>query len=91
MVNRWRAVRRQRNLVLEPGLDRLLVSAAKSANMSVNGFVTALIEEACGAGTNSGFSNRARTSAAGRDFGLSRRGFGDGNAVGVSGEGRHLA
>lgn len=91
MVNRWRAVRRQRNLVLDLDLDRLLVLAARSANMSVNGFVTALIEEACGAGTNSGFGGCDGTSAEGDCAGLSGGGFGDGDVVGVSGEGRHLA
>lgn len=91
MVNRWRAVRRQRNLVLEQDLDRLLVSAAKSANMSVNGFVVALIEEACGAGSNSGFGYRDGVAASGGGVGLSGGGFGDGDVVGVSGEGRHLA
>lgn len=87
MVNRWRAVRRQRNLVLDLGLDRLLVLAARSANMSVNGFVVALIEEACGAGTNSGFGVGDGTSAEGDCAGLSGGGFGDGDVVGVSGEG----
>lgn len=91
MVNRWRAVRRQRNLVLEPGLDRLLVLAAKSANMSVNGFVVALIEEACGAGSNSESRVGDGIAAAGVGVGLSGGGFGDGNVERVSGEGRHLA
>ena len=87
MVNRWRAVRRQRNLVLDTGLDDLLVLAARSANMSVNGFVTALIEEACGAGTNSGFGYSAGTSAEGDCSGLSGGAFGDGDVVGVSSAG----
>lgn len=90
-MNRWRAVRRQRNLVLEPGLDRLLVSAARSANMSVNGFVTALIEEACGGCSDSGSGVGDGVAAEGCDSGLSGGGFGDGDVVGVSGEGRHLA
>jgi len=91
VVNRWRAVRRQRNLVLERSLDDLLVLAARSANMSVNGFVVALIEEACGGGCDSVAGVGSRVAASGRDLGLSRRGFGDGDAVGVSGAGRHLA
>ena len=91
MVNRWRAVRRQRNLVLERSLDDLLVLAARSANMSVNGFVVALIEEACGAGSNSGFGDCVGVAAEGCDSGLSGGGFGDGDAVGVPSSGRHLA
>ena len=91
MVNRWRAVRRQRNLVLDRSLDDLLVLTARSANMSVNGFVVALIEEACGAGADSGFGDSSGTSAAGGGVGLSGGGFGDGDAVGVSSSGRHLA
>ena len=87
MVNRWRAVRRQRNLVLDVDLDRLLVLAARSANMSVNGFVTALIEEACGAGSNSGFGDRDGVAAEGCDSGLSGGGFGDGDVVGLSSSG----
>ena len=91
MVNRWRAVRRQRNLVLDRSLDDLLVLAAKSANMSVNGFVVALIEEACGAGSNSESRVGDGVAASGGGVGLSGGGFGDGDAVGVPGEGRHLA
>ena len=91
MVNRWRAVRRQRNLVLDMGLDELLVSAARSANMSVNGFVTALIEEACGAGVNSGSGVGVGVAASGCGSGLSGGGFGDGDVVRVPGAGRHLA
>lgn len=91
VVNRWRAVRRQRNLVLDQDLDGLLVSAAKSANMSVNGFVVALIEEACGGGSDSESGVGSRIAASGRDLGLSRRGFGDGDVERVPGEGRHLA
>ena len=91
VVNRWRAVRRQRNLVLDTGLDGLLVLAARSANMSVNGFVVALIEEACGAGTNSESGVGSRTSAEGGRAGLSGGGFGDSHVVGVPGAGRHLA
>lgn len=87
MVNRWRAVRRQRNLVLDVDLDRLLVLAARSANMSVNGFVTALIEEACGAGSNSESGVGSRTSAESGGFGLSGGGFGDGDVVGLSSSG----
>lgn len=87
MVNRWRAVRRQRNLVLGLDLDRLLVLAARSANMSVNGFVTALIEEACGAYYNSGSGDCDGTSASGGGVGLSVGEFGDGDVVGVSSAG----
>lgn len=77
--------------MLDRSLDDLLVLAARSANMSVNGFVVALIEEACGAGSDSGFGDSSGTSASGGGVGLSGGGFGDGDAVGVSGEGRHLA
>ena len=91
MVNRWRAVRRQRNLVLEPGLDELLVLAARSANMSVNGFVVALIEEACGAGTNSESRVGDGVAASGGGVGLSGGGFGDGYVERVSSSGRYLA
>ena len=77
--------------MLDLDLDRLLVSAAKSANMSVNGFVVALIEEACGAGSNSGSGDCDGVAASGGGVGLSGGGFGDGDAVGVSREGRHLA
>lgn len=83
-MNRWRAVRRQRNLVLDLDLDRLLVSAARSANMSVNGFVVALIEEACGGGSDSGSGVGSRVAASGGGVGLSGGGVGDGDAVGVS-------
>lgn len=83
-MNRWRAVRRQRNLVLERSLDDLLVLAARSANMSVNGFVTALIEEACGAGSDSGSGDCAGVVASGGGVGLSGGGVGDGDVVGVS-------
>ena len=77
--------------MLEQDLDRLLVSAAKSANMSVNGFVVALIEEACGAGTNSESRVGDGVAASGGGVGLPGGGFGDSNAVGVSRSGRHLA
>ena len=77
--------------MLDLDLDRLLVLAARSANMSVNGFVTALIEEACGAGTNSGFGGCDGVAAEGDCSGLSGGAFGDGDVVGVSGAGRHLA
>ena len=87
VVNRWRAVRRQRNLVLERSLDDLLVLAARSANMSVNGFVVALIEEACGGGSDSGSGVGVGVAAEGCDSGLSGGGFGDGDVVGVSGAG----
>ena len=73
--------------MLERSLDDLLVLAARSANMSVNGFVTALIEEACGAGVNSGSGVGVGTSAEGDCVGLSGGGFGDGDVVGVPGAG----
>lgn len=72
---------------MDTGLDRLLVLAARSANMSVNGFVTALIEEACGAGSNSRFGDCDGVAAEGCDSGLSGGGFGDGDVVGVSSSG----
>ena len=77
--------------MLDRFLDELLVSAAKSANMSVNGFVVALIEEACGAGSNSESRVGDGVAASGSGVGLSGGGFSDSNAVGVPGEGRHLA
>lgn len=88
MVNRWRAVRRQRNLVLAVGLDDRLVLAAKHANMSVNGFIVGLIEEACDAGDHRGSADRDRVAPSVDRVGSSRGGVGDGDAVGVPGTGR---
>lgn len=90
VVNRWRAVRRQRNLVLSVELDRLLVSAAKHANMSVNGFIVELIEETCNAGDYRRSADRDGVEAAGDSAGSSGGGVGDGDAVGVSHQGRHV-
>ena len=90
MVNRWRAVRRQRNLVLDVVLDERLVLAAKYASMSVNGFIVGLIEEACDAGDHRRSAGSDGVAAAGDRVGASGGRVGDGNAVGVSAQGRSV-
>jgi hypothetical protein len=88
VVNRWRAVRRQRNLVLSVELDGLLVSAAKHANMSVNGFIVELIEEACNAGNYRRSADCDGVASSGGNVGSSGGGVGDGDVVGVPSQGR---
>lgn len=74
--------------MLSVELDRLLVSAAKHANMSVNGFIVELIEEACDAGDYRRSADRDGVEASGGDVGSPGGGVGDGDAVGVPGKGR---
>lgn len=74
--------------MLSVELDGLLVSAAKRANMSVNGFIVELIEEACDAGDYRRSADRDGVEASGGDVGSPGGGVGDGNAVGVPGKGR---
>ena len=62
--NDYRDARKQRNLILDHGLDACLVAAAKAAGVSVNEFVTRLIEEAVNVGERDGRGDRGRTAEA---------------------------
>lgn len=74
--------------MLSVELDGLLVSAAKRANMSVNGFIVELIEEACDAGDYRRSADRDGVETSGGNVGSPGGGVGDGDAVGVPGQGR---
>jgi len=78
--NDYRDRMRQRNIILDPGLDRLLVAAAKAAGVSVNRFVVALIErEVDDAGDGAGRGSDGGVAAAGVVVGASGGRGGDGN------------
>jgi hypothetical protein len=79
---------RQRNVVLDPGLDRLLVAAAGRAGVSVNRFVVGLIEqEVARGGYGDGRRGDGGTSQAGVGVGLSGGRVGDGDFERVPGAG----
>lgn len=83
--NDYRDRMRQRNIILDPGLDGLLVAAARAAGVSVNRFVVALIErEVDDAGDGAGRGSNNGTSAAGSFVGASGGRGGDGNSERVS-------
>lgn len=76
---------RQRNVVLDPELDRLLVVAARGAGVSVNRFVVGLIErEVAGVGRGDGRRSDSGTQAPGVGVGLSGGQVGDGDSERVS-------
>ncbi len=86
--NDYRDRMRQRNVVLDPGLDRLLVVAAGRAGVSVNRFVVGLIEqEVARAGISVGRGSDGGTSQAGVGVGLSGGRVGDGDSERVSAAG----
>lgn len=85
--NDYRDARKQRNVVLDPGLDRLLVRVAADAGVSVNQFVVWLIEEACGVGGDRGSRVGSGIASSVDCVGAPGGGVGDGYAVGVSGSG----
>jgi hypothetical protein len=79
---------KQRNLILDPGLDRLLVASAKGAGVSVNQFVTDLIaREVSGVGEYFGRGVGGGGSSEGAGVGVSGGRGGDGAVVGLSGAG----
>lgn len=83
--NAYRDVRKQRNLVLDRGLDARLVVAARGARVSVNEFVVRLIEEVCGVGECDGSGVGGGVAASGGGAGAGGGRVGDGVVVGVSG------
>ena len=86
--NDYRDARKQRNLILEHGLDARLVAAAKAARVSVNEFVVRLVEEAVGdVGEYSGRGDRSRVEAAGDFVGAGGGRGSGGDSVGVSAAG----
>lgn len=87
MVNRFRAVRKQRNFVLERWLDERLVAVAAGRGVSVNGLLVLLVEEACGVGGDRGSGVGGGVEASGGGVGASGGGVGDGYSVGVFGAG----
>lgn len=86
--NDYRDARKQRNLILDHGLDGRLVAAAKGERVSVNEFVVRLIEEAVGyAGGDSGSGDCAGVASAGGFVGAAGGRGGGGDSVGVSAAG----
>ena len=89
--NDYRDRMRQRNIILDPGLDRLLVAGAKAAGVSVNRFVVGLIEQEVARGSyGDGRRGDGGVEAPGVGVGLSGGRVGDGDSVGVSGSGRRV-
>lgn len=71
--------------MLDPGLDRLLVAAARAAGVSVNQFVIGLVEREVGyADTGAGRGSDGGTTQAGVGVGLSGGRVGDGDLERVS-------
>ena len=87
MGNAFRDARKQRNLVLDCGLDVLLVGVARGRGVSVNGLLVSLIEEVCGVGGDSGSGVGVGVASSGVGVGASGGRVGDGYAVGVFGAG----
>ena len=86
--NDYRDARKQRNLILDHGLDGWLVAAARGAGVSVNEFVVRLVEEAVGyAGGDSGRGDCAGVASAGGDSGAGGGRGSGGDSVGVSAQG----
>ena len=86
--NDYRDRMRQRNIILDPGLDRLLVAAAKASGVSVNRFVVGLVEqEVARAGDGAGRGSDGGTSQAGVDVGLPGGRVGDGDLERVPAQG----
>lgn len=83
--NDYRDARKQRNLILDHGLDARLVVAAKASRVSVNEFLVRLIEEVCGVGECDGSGGGGGVAAEGGDSGSGGGRVGDGVVVGVSG------
>jgi hypothetical protein len=80
---------KQRNLILDPAVDRLLVAAARGVGVSVNQFVTDLIvREVAGVGEYYGRGVGCGGSSEGVGVGVSGGRYGDGSVVGVFGAGR---
>lgn len=86
--NDYRDARKQRNLILDHGLDGRLVVAARGARVSVNEFVVRLIEEAVGDGVDdSGRGDCSGVAASGGVAGAGRGRGGGGDSVGLSAQG----
>ncbi len=86
--NDYRDARKQRNLILDHGLDGRLVAAARGGRVSVNEFVVRLIEEAVGyAGGDCGRGDCSGVASAGDCVGAAGGRGGGGDSVGVSVEG----
>lgn len=86
--NDYRDARKQRNLILDHGLDGRLVAAARGAGVSVNEFVVRLVEEAVGyAGGDSGRGDCSGVASAGGVVGAAGGRGSGGDSVGVSAAG----
>lgn len=84
--NDYRDARKQRNLILDPGLDGRLVAVARGGGVSVNEFVVRLIEEAVSdVGECGGQRGGVGVEASGGGSGAVGGRFGDGGVVGVFG------
>lgn len=84
--NDYRDARKQRNLILEHGLDARLVAVARAGRVSVNEFVVRLIEEAVGdVGECGGRAGGGGVASEGGGAGAVGGRVGDGGVVGVSG------
>lgn len=82
--NDYRDRMRQRNIILDPGLDRLLVAAAKAAGVSVNRFVVGLIEQEVARGSyGDGRRGNSGTQTPGVADGSPGGRGGDGDSVGL--------
>lgn len=89
--NDYRDARKQRNLILDHGLDGLLVAAARGAGVSVNEFVVRLVEEAVGyGGDDCGRGDRSGVASAGGGSGAGGGRGGRGDSVGVPVAGRSV-
>lgn len=89
--NDYRDARKQRNLILDHGLDGRLVAAARDKRVSVNEFVVRLIEEAVGyAGGDCGRGDRAGVASAGNCVGAAGGRGSGGDSVGVPVAGRSV-
>jgi hypothetical protein len=89
--NDYRDRMKQRNVILDPALDRLLVGAARAAGVSVNQFVVGVIEqEVARAGFGVGRGSDGGVEASGVGVGLSGGRVGDGDFERVSGSGRRV-
>lgn len=86
--NDYRDARKQRNLILDHGLDGRLVAAARGAGVSVNEFVVRLVEEAVGyGGDDCGRGDRSGVASAGGGAGAGGGRGSGGDSVGVSAAG----
>jgi hypothetical protein len=89
--NDYRDRMRQRNIILDPGLDRLLVAGARAAGVSVNRFVVGLIEqEVARAGDGAGRGSDSGVAAAGNVAGAPGGRGGDGDLERVPVQGRSV-